>query len=320
MKLWVKISLLIIGIIIAIGLSGYLWFINQINAKTTASVTTFEITSGESSADVISRLYSSGIIKSETVALIYQKIYRPKLLAGTFSIPQTYSVKSLFNVLGSPELEQKKLTVKEGWAKEQIADKITEFGLSSFTFLNLAKNSEGKLFPDTYFIGKKTTEESLVTAMTDQYSKETASLNVTKNQLILASIVEREALNDADRGIIAGIYSNRLKINMSMGADPTVQYAKNIDLGLAPVKDGITQWWAPITAADYKSANSLYNTYLHVGLPPAPICNPGIASINAAQNPTPSDDYYFYYDAKSVLITAKTLAERNALLRTYPIH
>ena len=125
--------------------------------------------------------------------------------------------------------------------------------------------------------------------------------------MIVASIVERESENDADRATIAGVYLNRVAIGMALEADPTVQYAKdNITLGTTPLSK--MKFWQPITAEEYHSVASPYNTYLNL-LPPGPIANPGLASIIAAENPAKHDYLYFLYNSKKQLKLAKTLTE-----------
>ena len=105
----------------------------------------------------------------------------------------------------------------------------------------------------------------------------------------MASIVEREAQVPEERPTIAGVYINRLNQTMQLQADPTVQYGK----GVNPATGA---WWDPLNAEDLQTVQSPYNTYLHYGLPPAPICNPGLAAIEAAIDPQSSD--YLYFVAK----------------------
>jgi UPF0755 protein len=120
--------------------------------------------------------------------------------------------------------------------------------------------------------------------------------------LVVASIVEREAADDADRPQIAAVYENRLKQNMPMDADPTIQYA----LGS----------WDPITASDYQSVQSPYNTYLHTGLPPGPISNPGLKSIQAAITPA-NTTYLYFFSAKGQLYLSNTYQEQLAKIAEY---
>jgi UPF0755 protein len=119
--------------------------------------------------------------------------------------------------------------------------------------------------------------------------------------LTLASIVEREARIPDERPMIAGVYANRLGQNMKLDADPTVQYGMGFDTAR-------TTWWRPLTVEDYKFA-SPYNTYQNVGLPPGPICNPGLASIRAAIAPTQTDFLFFVARQDGSHIFARTFEE-----------
>jgi UPF0755 protein len=102
----------------------------------------------------------------------------------------------------------------------------------------------------------------------------------------LASIVEREAVVETERPIIASVYLNRLASGMALDADPTVQY------GMASAK-GKAPWWPQLTQEDYRSAKSPYNTYLNPGLPPGPIASPGLSSLQAAIDPAQTNFFFF---------------------------
>jgi UPF0755 protein len=202
-----------------------------------------------------------------------------------------------------------KITITEGKRREEIAAQLEATGITKASdFLAATKTSEGTLFPDTYRFFPNTPASEVASTMETNYATRTKSLNPTRDQLILASIVEREAANDADRPNIAGVYANRLKVGMFMGSDPTVEYAKDT---LAYTKNpSVTfSFWGPITQADYKNVESPYNTYLHLGLPPGPVCNPGLKSIAAAISPASNPYYYFLYDSAGVLQMSKTLQQ-----------
>src|SRR5450756_1148755 len=128
--------------------------------------------------------------------------------------------------------------------------------------------------------------------------------------VILASIVEREAQAPDERPIIAGVYINRLNQSMPLQSDPTVQYAKGYDPQTG-------KWWNPLLQADTQTVQSPFNTYLHTGLPPAPICNPGLASIQAAIDPQASDYLYFYAKGDGSHAFATTYEEHLANIERY---
>jgi UPF0755 protein len=165
---------------------------------------------------------------------------------------------------------------------------------------------EGFLFPDTYRIFKNSSVKVVVEKMIDNFQKKISSQMLFDikasgsnlyNVITLASIIEKEEKNIDDKKIVAGIYYNRLKIGMALQADPTVNYITGKQSG-GPSSD------------DLAIKNS-YNTYKYKGLPPGPICNPGLDSIIAAIYPTKSSYLYFYNAPDGKLYLAKTLEEHN---------
>ena len=213
--------------------------------------------------------------------------------------------------LAAEQAKRRRITFREGLTRREMADILKTQGFASAEqFYEATKNDEGHLFPDTYELLVDASAETIRQKLLDDYTQRTANLKPSQDQLILASIVEREASGDGDRAQIAGVYANRLKIGMKLEADPTVQYAKYTDLGKAPVgADGAREYWAPITRADYQNVNSPYNTYLRAGLPPTPICNPGKKSIEAAVHPATTDALFFFHTKSGQAIFSKTLAE-----------
>jgi len=154
---------------------------------------------------------------------------------------------------------------------------------------------EGFLFPDTYQFPKDSEATRVVDIMlqnwerrvsTDLREKAAARGMTVYEVMTLASIVEREAVVDDERPTIAGVYLNRLAREMRLEADPTVQYA----LGQDPETG---RWWVSLSTEQVQNTDSPYNTYRVGGLPPGPICNPGLAAIQAVVNPEPTDYLYF---------------------------
>ncbi len=126
----------------------------------------------------------------------------------------------------------------------------------------------------------------------------------------LASIVEREAVLPDEAPVIASVYMNRINKQMLLNADPTVQYALGYD---AKNK----QWWQVVSLQQYARVNSPYNTYIYAGLPPGPICEPSLNSIQAALEPATTDYLYFLAKGDGSHAFAKTLAEQQANLQKY---
>lgn len=210
------------------------------------------------------------------------------------------------------------ITIVEGKRREEIAHQLAAAGITDYgDFMAESTNLEGMLFPDTYRFFPATPARDVVKKLEDTYLSRTLDTHVDENTLILASIVEREARSDDERALIAGVYANRLAKGMNLEADPTVQYAKDTQGYEKAGQIENYTFWEPILQADYRSVQSDFNTYLHGGLPPAPICNPGIKSIEAAANPA-KHGYYYFFQARGKLYLSKTLDEHLSKLRTTP--
>jgi len=200
----------------------------------------------------------------------------------------------------------KNVTIPEGYDRHQIADLAKKDGLKgdylksseSFKGFDPAKygadnpsSLEGFLFPATYELPRKPTVDDLIARQLDAFKQYMSKVNMryakSKNLtpydvLIIASMIEREAVVDKDRKLIAAVVYNRLHDGMPLQIDATIRYAEN-------------NWTKPLTDSDLQ-INSPYNTYTHTTLPPTPIGNPGLASIQAAAHPASVD--YLYYVAK----------------------
>ncbi|MCX6721256.1 MAG: endolytic transglycosylase MltG, partial [Candidatus Staskawiczbacteria bacterium] len=195
------------------------------------------------------------------------------------------------------------------WSEEQKNDWITKFTTMKFDYI------EGVYFPDTYLIPKDENGLEIAQRFINKfneefapYAKEFAAQNIKwTTALKIASLIQREAGSKDDMPLIAGIIWNRLLQGIKLGIDATLQYARgNTGNG----------WWAPITIAD-KKIDSLYNTYLYSGLPPHPICNPGINTIDAVLNFAETDCIYYLHDANKQIHCAKTYAEHLKNIEKY---
>ncbi len=228
--------------------------------------------------------------------------YEKKMRAGVFAIPGNLNHYQLVEYLIHARAERFKITLLEGWTLKDIAAYIgKKSNMSATRLLQLASdpifirklgldvaNLEGYLLPETYFLEYNTREEQLLKILVDNCLKifnndsaRAAMINIGLNRhqvLTLASIVEGEALLDAERPIIASLYLNRLKRHMRLQADPTIQYIKEGPPGRLLFRD--------------LEIESPYNTYLHYGLPPGPINNPGKNSILAVLFPEKTNYLY----------------------------
>ncbi|EKD56127.1 MAG: hypothetical protein ACD_58C00294G0001 [uncultured bacterium] len=259
----------------------------------------FEILTGQGTMEIANNLKQAKIIKSAWVFGYYSISHSMSLKPGIYYLKNNMKIPEIADQISQGNIQEYKITTIEGWRITEIADYLFKNGIINVKdkFIKAAEGKEGYLFPDTYRLAIDVTPEEIVQKMLDNYTQRTKDLNVTKEDLILASIVEREAKNDQQRNDIAGVFANRLKIDMKLESCPTVSFAKNT-------------WSAP-TAADLEMVDSPYNTYKYNGLPPGPICNPGLASIKAAQNPNQHNYYYFLNATNGDLIMSKNLDEHN---------
>ncbi len=240
-----------------------------------------------------------------------------------------------------PPVTEYTVTFPEGWRTEEMALRLKESGVlaTAASYLTAAagpvqtlaargitvltgSNLTGFLFPDTYRFLPDTDPDTVVAKQVATFLTRTDGLMLTYDDVILASIVEREAKFDDDRAAIAGVYANRLKIGMGLQADPTVQYAlaNTVDDCTAAIDTAACAgkaWWRELTRADINDTVSPYNTYKQAGLPPTPICNPGLASLKAAAEPAAHGYYYFVTDKDGHAHFAATLAEHNRNVATY---
>lgn len=269
----------------------------------------FVIKRGESLSTIADRLVEENLIRNALVFRIYTQVQglTKKIQAGKYLLSPSSNISQLTAILikGPADL---KFTFPEGWRKEEYAKRLAA-NLNDFDYQNFLKQViglEGKLFPDTYLIPIDTGMAALIDIFTKNFAQKTSSLDFKNEDLILASIIEREAKTDADRQIVAGILTKRLEKGWPLQADATIQYA----LG----KEG--NWWPSLSKKDLE-LNSLYNTYKYKGLPPTPICNPGLASIKAALNPIKTSYWFYLSDNQGQIHYAQTLEEHNQNIAKY---
>ncbi len=290
-------------------------WINAGRGMDSGTMKTIEIVPSESRLTIAKQLKAEGVIRSSTRFILESLIRQRILLSGTFTINPTDPISAVINTMSNKQRVEQRITIPEGWRREQIADYLAPKGVDRAQFLALTEGKEGKLFPDTYNIKAKPTAEEVVKKLIDTYELRTRDMTITSEQLIIASIVERESKTDEERPIIAKIYLNRRARGMKLDADPTVQYGRDTNLSTSGKPP--TEWWGPITKSDYTDVNSPYNTYLISGVPPGPIANPGIKSIQAVVSPSTTDALYFFHLPDGTIITSKTMEEHLRNIRKY---
>lgn len=296
----------------------------------------FTVSPGESAADVAARLADAGLIVDAELFIYYVRYHGldARIEAGRFELAATQTVPEIAAALAHATPDEAVLTVIEGWRMEQIAEALPAAGLTATPeeFLSSARSRragysfsgdippaagmEGFLFPDTYRFKPGVSAAAVVDAMlhnfdqrvTGEIRASAAAHGLSLYQLItLASIIEREAVVEDERALIASVFHNRLAQGIALYADPTIQYA----LGFQPETG---EWWKRPLSTDDLAFDSPYNTYRYAGLPPTPISNPGLSSIRAAAFPAQSDYLYFRArcDGSGRHSFAVTLDEHNA--------
>jgi UPF0755 protein len=240
------------------------------------------------------------------VALMIDPSPKP-IKAGEYEVPAHTSMQALVELLQSGKVVQRRLTVPEGMTTAEVLDLLRK--TEALTGEITIDVKEGDLLPETYFYSRDDTRDGLLMRMKEAmektldeaWKKRTAGLPLAnkRDALILASMIEKETAVPAERTRIAAVFINRLRRRMKLDSDPTTIYG--LTLGKVPFNRELTR-------ADLTS-NTPYNTYVIMGLPRGPICNPGRASIVAATNPVRDRAIYFVADGQGGHAFALTLYE-----------
>jgi UPF0755 protein len=291
-----------------------------------------DIAPGTETQNIAAQLQSSGIVRNQYGFDLLRLIKSVKgnagsLKAGEYRFDHPVPMSEVYARLVRGDVYTRTLVIPEGYNIFDIAQAVQSAGLgSSAAFLAAAREHteiisawtmndqhpeslEGYLFPDTYHFSRHTTPLQMLTAMVRRFRQETAQLGLDGDiarTVTMASLIEKEVSQDAERPLVAGVFVNRLAQRMPLATDPTVIYAALLD----------GHWRGTIYASDLQSP-SLYNTYRHTGLPPGPICNPGIAALRAAISPAHTDFLYFVSDAAGHSRFSASLKEHNEQVQAY---
>ncbi|MDO8551569.1 MAG: endolytic transglycosylase MltG [bacterium] len=315
-------------ILIALFLSFLFWFqwANKPACYKDCKQVNFIVNKGEGLISIAGRLKEEKLIRNAVAfrLLLIKEGLNGKIQAGSFTLDPAADSLGIALSLTKGAFDYR-VTLLEGWRREEIAEKLaTELNKkdSSFImeeFLNLTSSFEGQLFPDTYLFPEEATAQKVIDVLAKNYKKKTAGLDLSGKDLILASIVDREAKRDVDRPIIAGIFLKRLNQNWPLQADAAVQYAvgsKKCQLSANKIRNSCDWWPKDLSKADI-AIKSPYNTYLVGGLPPAPISNPGLSAIKAVLSPVQTDYWYYISDKEGKIHYAKDLAEHQQNIQKY---
>jgi UPF0755 protein len=265
-----------------------------------AAETFVEIPPGSSSTHIGRQLESAGVIRSQFAFDLWRWVRRGKLKAGEYRFDHPVPLTDVYARIERGDVYTVAVTVPEGASIFDIANRLEQAGISTRdTFLNeqpqlvsmiadldpQAKTLEGYLFPDTYRFPRRSNVSQVAATMVHRFRTAAAEIGLKENVhdvVTLASLVERETALESERPLVASVFENRLAKHMPLMTDPSVIY------GLEVRK----QWRGSIYESDLKR-DTPYNTYLHTGLPPGPIANPGLPSLKAAMNPPHTDYLYF---------------------------
>jgi len=279
----------------------------------------FPIQQGDSLDQILTGLTHLGLVRHTSqfrAYLIYSGI-DTRIQPGEYIFKSGLSELEVAHTLGSPASPLTTVSILAGWRSEEIAETLPTLGLElnpdQFLQVVQEENKEGYLSPGNYQVSRDISAKSLldlfyerfITQITPDIETRISDQGLSiKEAVILASIVEREAIVEEEMPLIASVFLNRLREGLNLGADPTVQYA----LGYNETQ-GL--WWTnPLSLDDLKLPSS-YNTYENPGLPPGPICNPSSTALQAVANPAQTTYLYFRAacDGSGLHIFAETFEE-----------
>lgn len=278
----------------------------------------FIIESGLTFRQVVEKLHQEKIVKNPDAFLYLSQLIKgidPKVRYGEYFFERNTSYYKILHKMVRGNIFFRKVTIAEGLTTNSALKAIEK---SPGLIGQLPeKIPEGVLLPETYFYSYNDTKASIVKRMHDSMRKNidelwekrdpTIPVKTKEQALILASIVEKETGIELERPKVASVFTNRLKKNMKLQSDPTIIYSFTM---------GDKSLERPIRMSDIRNG-SKYNTYNIYGLPPAPICNPGLASIKAVLNPPQSEYLYFVASGRGDHYFSSTIAEHNEYVARY---
>lgn len=290
----------------------------------------FSVESGSTLNKVLEELANRKLAPSPILVRLVLSIRDKQILVkkGTYQLPDHASTWDILELFDEGAVLLHRLTIPEGLDKWETAKLLgeTQWG-DEATFLSLINNPapiahldaratdlEGYLFPETYYFEASATPQEIITALTDAFLKETKALRSSpeakgmalRDLLALASLVEEESAVASERATIAGVFAKRLQRGMLLQCDPTIIYSLKLE----------NIYRGKIYRSDIHREHP-YNTYTTAGLPPGPICSPGLAAIEAALNPADTPYLYFVARNDGTHHFSRDLREHNRAVRKY---
>lgn len=309
------------------------WYLTRPIAHPEATVV---IAPGTSVAGMAQQLAATGVLR-ETISfrcLVRLLGTGRQLKAGEYLFPDGATVLDIYRKLTRGEFRTFRISIPEGWTMREIAAYLERqpFATTGFAQAFLAAcqdptmlkrlelpesaaTCEGYLFPETYLLHRPRSAEEVVARLVQEFRRHWTSamnerathLGMTVHQVVtLASIVEKETGAAEERPVVASVFHNRLKRGIALASDPTIIY-------------GLPNFDGNLRKADLTNPHP-YNTYVHPGLPPGPIANPGLASLDATLNPATSDYLYFVSRNNGTHAFAATYADHVRNVQKYQLH
>jgi UPF0755 protein len=296
------------------------------------NATYVDIAQGTGTQAIGEQLERAGVLRSQYAFDLLRLMKGGKLIAGEYRFNHPAAAGEVYARMVRGDVYTIALTIPEGYNIFDIAQAVEAAGLGRREDFLAAERSEtgliadmapgaesleGFLFPDTYRFGRHATPKAMVTAMVRRFRQAAGQLGLNAEPgagdageiartVTMASLVEKEVSQDAERPLVAGVFENRLAKGMPLATDPSVIYAALLE----------GRYRGTIYESDLQSA-SPYNTYRHAGLPPGPIANPGMAALRAAMDPARTDYLYFVADAQGHSVFSATLKEHAEQVQAY---
>ena len=315
------------------GLLGYNWVEHELHSPANPGQGSVRIVvaPGASFHEVADTLHRAGLVDSTIVFDLYARYHHldRNVQAGAYELSRNKDMRQILQTLQIAIPDEIFVTVPEGYTIAKTAALLDKGGVikgSDYTALATqgqfdyaflkgrtdGTTLEGFLFPDTYLVPRAGTAKQLITLQLDAFNRKwtdarkalAGQRKLNAPQIVtIASLIEREARFQEDRPLVASVIYNRLAQGWPLQIDATVLYAKGV-------------WQATVTLDDRK-VDSPYNTYLHTGLPPGPIANPGIKAIDAALQPAQTGYFFYLSDPEGHNHYARTNEEFGRLLKQY---
>jgi len=330
----ILLLLFLLGLILVVAAAIYFKSLINTPASEAWDKTELIIEKGEDIDIIAKALEEKGIIKNKDLFSLYAKLSGrvPEIKAGIHTVRPNMTLPEILEELTTAQITEVWITIPEGWRISQIANYLEKKDLiqSAADFEKQAKvdkykadywflkdlpegtSLEGYLFPDTYKVAAEPTIESIIRKMldnfeirfSDEYKQEAEAQGwKIKDLITFASIIEKESGRDADRGVIAGIFKNRLDSLKPLQSDASITY--------------ITKRPDTRPTIEETKIESPYNTYINVGLPPGPVGNPGLKAIRDSLYPTRTPYLFFITDSDGVAHFARTYDEHLRNIEKY---